>query len=482
MYESFYGFQNKPFSPLPNSKFLYIGEKHRKTLSRLVSGVLNQVGITLITGEVGCGKSTLIKHLEDQLEGVVTVGVLTNTRRSFDNLMQWILQAFNVKFIGTSDVVLYQIFLEFVKQEFAKHRNVLLIVDEAQNLTAQYLEELRLLTNVCTDDHVFQVILVGQLKLRELLSQPDMGHLTQRIAVEYRLNPLSLDQTEEYIQHRVEVAGGNPELFDPQACELIYSYSKGTPRLINSMCDTALLYGYEKQKKVIDGMLMSDVISEEVAVITQGSGMLQPIALEDSTARADTKLLSYASSKRSQNGSLSVITDGVVLDNYKINGSCVTIGRGHDNDIYLPDEQVSRHHAKIVSNLDGYYLEDLTSANGTYVNAKRVIGYALQDGDIIGIGKFRLCYTNTNGHDEREEEVGSYKVTELSSLPMQRGVNHPTRGKLISAKNSFSMYPKEIYPNSSEVGNKLSQPVPELPKKKRDLDEVLETLSEWIDK
>ncbi len=481
MYESFYGFQKKPFSPLPDLKFLYIGEKHRKTLTKLVSGVISRVVITLITGAEGCGKTMLVRYLKNQLEKQITVGVLNNTQLTYGNLMQWILQAFNVKVSDVDEVELHRAFLEFVTGEFAKHRNVLLIVDEAQNLSAQYLEELRLLTNVGTDDRMFQVVLVGQLKLRDMLRHPDMGYLTQRIAVEYQLSPLDLDQTEEYIRCRTKLAGGDPDIFDVQICNLIYSYSKGIPRLINSLCDAALMDGYEKRQKKIDGALIMEIASEQDVAKTRENGMLQPIVLEDANAEKEAKLLPHASSNQVPYGNITVIRDGNLVDNFVINETCMTIGRHQDNDIYLPDKNINQHHARIIKHLGGYYLEDLTTKNGTYVNSQRVLVCALQEGDIVNIGQFKLYYSSSNAYDEHEGITTSYEVTEASPSVRQTPGDQATDAKLVSDDNSASTSQEKTRNSVSGEKEALDQSALPLSDKKSDLDEVLKTLIEWVD-
>ena len=242
------------------------------------------------------------------------------------------------------------------------------------------------------------------------------------------------------------------------------------------------MHGYEKRQKKINGELMIEVVSEEGAARTQESGMLQPIALEDNRAGKEAELLTYASSNQVPHGNITVIRNGTLFGSYTINGSCVTIGRGQDNDIYLPDEKISRHHARIVRNLGGYYLEDLTSANGTYVNAQRVIGYALQDGDIVSIGKFKLCYGSGDAHGKRKGQTTSYKVTKENPRLAQSQCNQVTDAELVLENKSSSMIQEETQINKSDKKGVLDRSELPFSNKKRDLDEVLETLSDYLDK
>jgi general secretion pathway protein A len=264
MYESFYKFTEKPFTLLPDPGFLFLSTKHRMALTLLEYGLMNQAGFTVISGDIGTGKTTLIRHLLDHMDREHTVGLISNTHRSFGELLQWILLAYNVEHANLDKVGMYRRFIDFIIGEYARNRRVVLIVDEAQNMAAETLEELRMLSNINADkDQALQVILVGQRELRDTLRRPDLVQFAQRISVDYHLEPLSEDETVGYIRHRLEVAGGNPQLFEESACRDVYRYSNGIPRLINLLCDTALVYGYAEQRERIDSVLVTDVAREK---------------------------------------------------------------------------------------------------------------------------------------------------------------------------------------------------------------------------
>ena len=264
MYEAFYGFRKKPFTLLPDPSFLFLSKKHRLALSMLQYGLVNEAGFTVVTGEIGSGKTTLIRHLLEEIRHDVTVGLVSNTHRSFDELMQWVLLAFKLDYRGKDKVELYQTFTNFLAQEFSQNRAAILIIDEAQNLTPDALEELRMLSNINTQsDQVLQFILVGQPHLRELLQRPELHQFAQRIAVEYHLERLDLEETWQYIRHRLTVAGGDPELFDTKGCAAIYYYTQGTPRLINVLCDTALVCSFAEQLPRISAELIREVIRQK---------------------------------------------------------------------------------------------------------------------------------------------------------------------------------------------------------------------------
>ena len=266
MYESFYGFREKPFSLLPDPGFLYFTRKHRLALAMLEYGLANQAGFTVISGDIGTGKTTLIRHLLENLDQELAIGLITNTHQSIGELMQWVLLAFDLDYKDKSPVEMYQMLVDFVIEQYARGRRTVLIVDEAQNLAVETLEELRMLSNINADkDQVLQIVLVGQPELREKLRRPELVQFAQRITVDYHLEPLTAEETRELIRHRLQVAGGDPALFTEAACEAVHRYSGGVPRLINLLCDLALVYGFADQCERIDADLVTDVAREKQA-------------------------------------------------------------------------------------------------------------------------------------------------------------------------------------------------------------------------
>ncbi len=264
MYENFYKFRNKPFSLLPDPEFLYLSKKHHMALALLEYGLWNQASFSVVTGGIGTGKTTMIRHLLNKLDRNLVVGLISNTHPSFGELLQWILLAFNLEYSGKDKVGMYKTFVDFLIKEYAANRRTVLIVDEAQNMSHETLEELRMLSNINAEkDQVLQIVLVGQVGLRDRLRDSSLEQFAQRIAVDYHLDPLDADEVQAYISHRLNVAGGNPALFSDDACNAIYQYSGGIPRLINLLCDTALVYGYAEQRQEIDLQLIHDVAQEK---------------------------------------------------------------------------------------------------------------------------------------------------------------------------------------------------------------------------
>jgi putative secretion ATPase (PEP-CTERM system associated) len=264
MYESFYNFNEKPFSLLPDPEFLYLGERHKEALSMLEYGMMHRAGIILITGEIGCGKTTLIRHLIQNQDMDIIVGNITNTHKSFGELLKWVMLSFGLEYRDKDKVELYQDLVEFLHKKYRQGKRVALIVDEAQNMTPDALEEMRMLSNINVDkEQVLQIILVGQPELRENLKLPELRQLAQRVAVDYYLEPLDPKEAFEYVRHRIQVAGGNPGIISLDAFKEIYLSSGGTPRLMNTICDTSLVYGYAEQASVVTGEIVKEVVRDK---------------------------------------------------------------------------------------------------------------------------------------------------------------------------------------------------------------------------
>ncbi|MEA2079467.1 MAG: AAA family ATPase, partial [Pseudomonadota bacterium] len=264
MYERFYGFRERPFSLLPDPDFLFLGEKHQAALDLLELTIFNQAGFCVVSGEIGAGKTTLIRELLNRLGDDVCVGLISNTHPSFGELLQWIMAAFGLASDSVDKFELHKRFLDFVIQQYTDNKRTLLIIDEAQNLSVPAMEELRMLSNVNSDkDLVLQVILVGQNQLRDKLLLPELEQFAQRIAVDHHLTGLDEKETYDYIQYRVTRAGGSADLFSEDACRTVYRCSDGIPRLINGICDTCLVYGYADKIPKITPELVREVVSDQ---------------------------------------------------------------------------------------------------------------------------------------------------------------------------------------------------------------------------
>jgi type II secretory pathway predicted ATPase ExeA len=261
MYESFFGLSGKPFSLLPDADFLFPSRRHRRALNLLEYSTLSQSGFMVISGDVGAGKTTAIRHYLKRLGPDVTVGVITNSSKSLGRLLSWIAMAFELDDQGKDDVKMYHCFVEFLLAQYAKGKRTILIIDEAQNLTADMLEDLRMLSNVNNErDQLLQIILVGQPELLHTLQRPDLRQFAQRISVHCHLTPLNAAETAGYIRHRLGVVGGSPDLFNDTACAAVYFFTDGVPRLINLLCDQSLLYAFAEDQKKVSFQTVAEVV------------------------------------------------------------------------------------------------------------------------------------------------------------------------------------------------------------------------------
>ena len=284
MYEAFYGMRERPFALLPDASFLYLSKGHSTALTLLRYSVMNRQGFTVVSGEVGGGKTTLINRLLDEMGNSVTVGLINFTTRTFGEMGEWIMMAYGLPYKGKGKVELYDDFVQFMIREYAAGRPVVLIVDEAQNLGIRGLEEIRMLSNVNSQkEYLLHVILVGQPELRSLMQAPQLRQLTQRVSVAFHLKRLTDDEVRQYILHRVTLVGASPELFDEEAIRLIAAASEGIPRLINTFCDLALVYGFSDDKTVIGAPEVRAVL-EDRRRMGLPAGALKPIGADDGIA------------------------------------------------------------------------------------------------------------------------------------------------------------------------------------------------------
>jgi type II secretory pathway predicted ATPase ExeA len=264
LYNDHFGFRERPFSLSPDPEFLFWSKAHTRALSVLEYGLVTRAPLTVVSGEVGTGKTTIIQELLRTIENDVTVGLISNARGDRGDLLRWVLSAFDVTAPEGADYVsLFQQFQDFVLAEYAANRHVALIVDEAQNLGADTLEELRMLTNINSGkDELLQIILVGQPELRDLIRRPELRQFAQRVTAAYHLNPLDLETTMRYVVHRLRHAGGTGEEITPEAIHYIHEESEGIPRVINKLCDLALVYASSGGEDKVSADTIKELIDD----------------------------------------------------------------------------------------------------------------------------------------------------------------------------------------------------------------------------
>ena len=264
LYTDFFGLSERPFTLLPDPDFLYWSPQHRRAYAVLEYGILARAPITMITGEVGAGKTTLLQALLRSVEEDVTIGLVSNAQGGRGELVQWVLTALDVLVEpGTDYVTMFRTLQDFLIEEYASGRRVILIFDEAQNLSMEGLEELRMLTNINSNkDELLQLVLVGQPELRDMVLRPELRQFAQRVAASFHLSNMGPDEVGGYIAHRLVVAGGSGEEFEPDACELVYEATGGVPRLVNQLADVAMVYAWTQERREVTREIVHLVLTD----------------------------------------------------------------------------------------------------------------------------------------------------------------------------------------------------------------------------
>jgi len=264
MYERFYNLRERPFALSPDPDYLYLSRVHSEALDSIRYGIESRAGFIVITGDIGAGKTTLLQTLLRRLDERTTVARLVNTTLEPRELLEAIMLDFGLETTGKSKPVMLRDLGQFLVKARGQGRRLLLVIDEAQNLSAPALEEVRLLSNLETEkSKLLQILLVGQPNLRDTIATPGLEQFRQRVAVSYHLSSLDAPETEAYINYRLDHAAlGTPPHFPPDAAALVHRRSGGVPRIINVICDAALVFGYAEERPQIDLPLIRDVLEE----------------------------------------------------------------------------------------------------------------------------------------------------------------------------------------------------------------------------
>jgi len=403
MYLEHFGLKEPPFRLSPDPHFLFLSKHHARAKAYLESTVLLEDGFVIVTGEVGSGKTTLMKSFMEELGDDVIYAHIAQTQVTPVQFLQGVLADFGFKPFQKRKAELIDMLNHFLVEQYAEGKKVLLIVDEAQNLSNRVLEEIRLLSGVETSkEKVLRIILAGQPELNKTLDAENMRQLVQRARLRFHLGPLSPEETDEYIHHRLAVAGaGDREVFQPETLPVIFRYSGGIPRLVNTLCDTAMLCAFAEEREAVGVDDVTAAVEElgwsEYAESTSNFRTLDASALAPMEKGPVLAMLSIVDERDESE---------TVVD---LHAGRMILGRTSDNEIQVNSKYISRHHAQFVSNNEETYVEDLNSTNGIYFKNKRVKRRSLCSGDIVLIGKHRLTYVDMRGEEApaepAEEEV-----------------------------------------------------------------------------
>ncbi|MBN1377782.1 MAG: AAA family ATPase [Gammaproteobacteria bacterium] len=391
MYLEYYNLKELPFRLSPDPKFLYLSKAHKRALACMDYSLWNEDGFVVITGEIGIGKTTLIRKITEDLADNVLLADIYQTQFNEVELLQAILMEFGFKPFGISKVELLGILKNFLLEQNRNHKRVVIAVDEAQNLSRPALEEVRMLSSLEVDTQkVMNVILVGQPEFSDMLDLPELEQLVQRARFRFHLGPLTKEETAEFIEYRLSVAGSEkPNLFPAATISVIYEYTGGIPRLINTLCDTVLTAGYVDSVPKINVSLVKDAVKE--------LGW-EPYQSRRNKAKRKVKIsqekLSPDSSKKQK---VIAYFEDQKIGEYILEKESIMIGRSPLCDIRFNDNKVSGFHAQIYTTHNMCMVIDLNSRNGVIVNDKKINKAYVNHNDEIHLTRFcKLVYQNEN--------------------------------------------------------------------------------------
>jgi len=389
-YLSHFNLQEQPFRLTPDPDFLYWSKQHARAKAYMESTIWLADGFVIITGEIGSGKTTLLQSFLSELDEDVVYAVVSQTQLTPTQFLQAVLTEFGFKPFNKRKVELLDMLNMFLIEQYSNGKKVVLIVDEAQNLTHKVLEEIRLISGIETHkEKVLRIILAGQPELRDSLESPGLRQLVQRVRLRFHLGPLDRREMREYIDHRLSVAGAQAKLFEEDVFETIHRYTGGVPRLINTLCDTALLCAFADEKSSV-GLddVMAAVAELNWAEHESNTGIYEKLQQIQQREVNDSDVTR-----------IEVRADGEIVQELTFPLGRVIVGRSSDNEIFIKSKFVSRHHAQLVSDENGCVIEDLNSTNGVFLGEKQVKKYRLRDGDVVSLGVHELVY-----HDLRQQE------------------------------------------------------------------------------
>jgi general secretion pathway protein A len=407
MYLELFNLHELPFRLSPDPQFLYLSKQHARAKAYMESTIWFTDGFVVITGEIGAGKTTLIETFLRELQSDVVVAQINQTQLSPTAFLQTVLVQFGFSPFAMKKPEVLATLNQFLMEQHGSGRKVLLIVDEAQNLSNRVLEEIRMLSGVeTTKEKALRIILAGQPELNDKLNSQELIQLTQRVRLRFHLTALSKPETSAYIDHRLEVAGSQGRrIFAEDTYPTIYKYTGGVPRLINTLCDTCLMAAYGKDHNAVTTAELDAAIRElQWVEFGSGTNRMKIPTMVDHAAPPSNESSHVV-------GRILLASEGKTLVERELKPGRLVIGRTPDNDLQIDSKFISRHHCQLVTQPDSCLIEDLNSTNGIFVQSKRVRRHNLNDGDVVQVGQHEIMYI-----DERSPRVRH------SSDPVDSGV------------------------------------------------------------
>lgn len=398
MYLEHFGLKEFPFSLASDPKYLYLSKTHARVKAQIEYALYIQDSLVVFTGEIGSGKTTLLQDALSKFDDSIIVSKIHQTQINEIEFLQLVLVEFGFELFDASKVELLHKISTFLKEKFREGKKVVLIIDEAQNLGRRVLEEVRLLSDLQSgNEKLLTVVIVGQPELNDIIDSPGMEQFVQRIRLRFHILALKENEIPEYIQHRLNIAGSEEKkLFSDDTTHIIYTYTGGRPRLINILCDYALMNCAVENKNKVTRDVIEETLSE-----------LQWSSYEQRFGRVKSYSEQEFSPDNNNAARLIVSSEGKQIGNFDLNKEYFSIGRRADNDFLIDDKKVSRYHAQIVTNNGDSYLRDLDSTNGTFIGGDLVETHHLADGETFTIADISFQYLQAPGdEDSAEEEFG----------------------------------------------------------------------------
>jgi type II secretory pathway predicted ATPase ExeA len=393
MYLELFKLHELPFRLSPDPQFLYLSKQHARAKAYMESTIWFTDGFVVITGEIGAGKTTLIETFLRELQSDVVVAQINQTQLSPTAFLQTVLVQFGIKPFDMKKAEVLATLNEFLLEQYGAGRKVLLIVDEAQNLSQRVLEEVRMLSGIeTTKDKALRIILAGQPELNDKLNSPELIQLAQRVRLRFHLAALTPAEMNAYIDHRLEVAGSHGRrIFGEETYATIYRYTGGVPRLVNTLCDTSMMASFGHESDVVTGADVEAAIRELQWMEPEaGTSRMHVPYMDGGLGGGAAAVAGTGGGQRV--GRILVAHDGKTALERDLRPGRLVIGRTPDNDLQIDSKFISRHHCQIVTQTDACVIEDLNSTNGIYVQSKRVRRHNLNDGDVVHVGQHEIMY------------------------------------------------------------------------------------------